>query len=216
MTLCRLVYRRFTLAISSLLWFSAVVLSVVCYMLCKAVSCMQCLMISTIPLYSMYTSMIDSDAPLPVASAQNQGNDSEINTSKRKRSLLKRKESQIAAADAIRKTQIKSINQHYQFEVRKAEGNLTLIWHRSLFVSLSLSSLSHSISPAISYIYFAFFTAQFGLDLDYCENNALCDANKEERKGEALQATSLTNASLIRFSMTNNVLALKLQDDAIR
>lgn len=42
---------------------------------------------------------------------------------KRKRSLLYRKDYQVAAADALRKAQIRNANQHYLYEVRRAEGD---------------------------------------------------------------------------------------------
>lgn len=42
---------------------------------------------------------------------------------KRARSLLVRKDSQIAAAEAMRKAQIRNANQHYQYELRRAEGS---------------------------------------------------------------------------------------------
>ena len=42
---------------------------------------------------------------------------------KRKRSLLCRKDYQVAAADALRKAQIRNANQHYLYESRRAEGD---------------------------------------------------------------------------------------------
>ena len=41
---------------------------------------------------------------------------------KRARNLLVKKDSQIAAAETLRKAQIRNANQHYLYELRRVEG----------------------------------------------------------------------------------------------
>lgn len=146
--------------------------------------------------------MIGSMVCVPVVSAENQDRKDGLESLKRKRSITIRKENQIAAADAIRKIQIKSINQHFQFEVQKAEGIQIWLcqWHPLVDIWYSL----------------LFIPAHFGADLDGYDDNNITDISKEQRIGESVRPISYIAASLMRFTATNDASTLKLQDDLIR
>jgi hypothetical protein len=56
-------------------------------------------------------------------------NESDDNYLKCVRRLLIKKENEIACADRTRKMQIRDVTQHYQFELRRVEGNHTSVDH---------------------------------------------------------------------------------------
>lgn len=65
-------------------------------------------------------------------------------TLKSVRKLLIKKENDIARADRIRKMQIRDINQHYQFELGRVEGDHCKTWHN--YLTLHETSLSSFVS----------------------------------------------------------------------